>query len=101
MAKKPKPKGDRIIQHVGHNYIEKVEGNYYSGDSFQGVPPHDMAQRATKEDLQTHYQLLSEKISELRKAYILETDPATKFKLKKQIAEAEADLITLEQQLEA
>ena len=61
----------------------------------------DINQLQTKEDLQTHYQLLSEKLSVFRKDYILEHDTAAKFKLKKNIEEAEADLNTIEQRLEA
>jgi hypothetical protein len=40
------------------------------------------------------------KVSELRKAYIVETDAATRFKLKHQIEEAEAELTKIEQRLD-
>lgn len=53
-----------------------------------------------QEELQDEYNLLNEKIGRLRKAKIIETDPATCFKLEKQIEEAEGDLEQLQQQLE-
>jgi len=47
------------------------------------------------------YELLSEKLSRLRNARTLETDPAIGFRLEKQIAQAQTELSQLTQQLEA
>jgi len=52
-------------------------------------------------ELQTHYDLLSEKISTLRKADAIETDPAGKFKLKEQTKQAEAERDEIQKQMEA
>lgn len=46
------------------------------------------------------YDLLSEKINHLRKALAIETDVVTKFKLEKQIEEAETERVAIEEQLE-
>ncbi len=51
------------------------------------------------EELREHFDLLSEKISELRKAYAIETDPAITFKLKQQIDAVETDRALIERQL--
>ena len=57
-------------------------------------------QHREEEDLEAEYDLLSEKISRLRKARIIETDEATRFKLDKQIEEAEQEREKIERQLE-
>lgn len=46
------------------------------------------------------YDLLNEQVIKLRRAKIIETDPATLFKLEKQIEQAEEDLVKLEQEIE-
>ena len=50
-------------------------------------------------DHQQEYDLLSEKIHRLRMTLAIETDVAVKFKLEKQIEEAEAERNRIEQQL--
>jgi uncharacterized protein YjbI with pentapeptide repeats len=59
-----------------------------------------LEQVKTVEEAQTLYTLLSQKVGELRQAYILETATAVKFKLKHQIEENETDLRKIEQRLE-
>lgn len=54
-----------------------------------------------QQDLQEQFDLLSEKIGWLRKAFIIETDPSVKFKLEKQLEDAEAEREQLEQQLDS
>jgi hypothetical protein len=51
-------------------------------------------------ELQTHFELLSQKIPELRKAHGIETDPAIKLKLVIQIEETEKERAKTEGQLE-
>lgn len=98
-------------KHIGRDNIElsgQAQVNQIkTGDSF-----HDQAQKliqtqlpqvdhlTTKEECTAHYQLLSEKLFELRQAYIIEHDVEVKFKLKKKIEEAETDLNVIEQRLE-
>ena len=74
---------------LGQDYSERL-----------GYKVTDISQIHTREDLQNHYELLSENLSELRKKYILETDPDVKFKIKKNIEEAEANLKKIEQRVE-
>jgi hypothetical protein len=102
--------GDQIKKTAGRDYFEKVGDHTQvrAGDSFYDhaqqllqTPRPLMDQLNSKEEFQGHYQLLSEKLAELRKAYILETDTEVKFKLRKKIEEAEADLDQIEQRLEA
>jgi hypothetical protein len=50
-------------------------------------------------EIQAQFDLLSQKISRLRRAFAIETDPANKFKLEKQLEEAETEREQLEQQL--
>ena len=50
--------------------------------------------------LQKQYDVLSEKIHRLKMAHTLETDVAVTFKLEKEIEDAEAELSSIEQQLE-
>lgn len=50
-------------------------------------------------ELQKQYMLLAEKIGALRKAYVLESEASSRFKLKKQIEENEADLQEIEEKL--
>lgn len=54
-----------------------------------------------QQDLQDQFDLLSEKIGRLRKAFIIETDPSVKFKLEKQLEDAETEREQLEQQLDS
>lgn len=95
----PTKKEKRIIHHVGGNYFEKITGDVHTGDRIYGDRAQGIDALKSKEALQERYSLLSEKVNELRKAYIIENDPATKFKLKKQIEENEADLQKIEQRL--
>lgn len=94
----PVKKETRTI-HTGRDYFERIEGDVHTGDRIYSDRAQGIDALKSKEELQEHYSLLSEKISELRKAYIIENDPATKFKLKKQIEENEADLQKIEQRL--
>jgi hypothetical protein len=52
-----------------------------------------------RQELEANYDLLSEKISRLRKAWIIETDAAQKFRLENQIKEAESERTTIEMEL--
>jgi predicted S18 family serine protease len=70
MADNDKPKADRIIQHVGRDYVEHVEGDYYSGASGQAQQQINAQQLAdsltsnsSKEDVQKLLQLIREEIA--------------------------------------
>jgi archaellum component FlaC len=86
---------------TGRDYLEHIDRNAQvtTGNSGQANEVTDMNQLTTKEALQEHYQLLSEKINMLRSDRILATDTAIKFKLTHQIQEAEAMLEQIEQRL--
>jgi hypothetical protein len=88
---------------AGRDYFEKIGGHAQVTTGASGHDPDvtDIRHLKTKEALQDHYQLLSEKLADLRKAYILETDTEVKFKLKKNIETYEADLTQIEERLEA
>jgi hypothetical protein len=88
---------------TGRDYLEQIGGNAQvtTGNSGQVSEITTLDQLKTKEALQQHYQLLSEKINALRKDSILATDTEVKFKLKHQIQEAEAFLEQIEQKLDA
>lgn len=53
-----------------------------------------------QKELEGEYDLLSEKISRLKKARILETDPSTRFKLDKQLEDLENERETIEAEIE-
>lgn len=53
-----------------------------------------------QKELEAEYDLLSEKISRLKKARILETDPNTRFKLDKQLEDLENERETIEAEIE-
>jgi hypothetical protein len=55
--------------------------------------------QSRRESLQVQHRVLIEKLSELRYSYGVSADTSTKFQLKKQIEQIEADLEGLEQQL--
>lgn len=57
----------------------------------------NMMQKA--QEIHAQFDLLSQKISRLRTAIAIENDPASKFKLEKQIEEAKAECEQVEQQL--
>jgi len=54
-----------------------------------------------RDELQTQYDLLSEKIQHLRAAHAIETSAAVHFQLEKQIEQAEAERDEIEQQMDA
>jgi len=56
-----------------------------------------MIQKA--QEIQAQFEVLSQKISRLRIAIAIENDPATKFKLEKQLEETETECEQLEQKL--
>ncbi|MCU0569393.1 MAG: CHAT domain-containing protein [Oculatellaceae cyanobacterium Prado106] len=60
-------------------------------------------QRMTQEinQLQRQYDLLNEKLIRLQTAHTLETDPATRFKLEKQMEQAQAEVDRVIQKIEA
>jgi hypothetical protein len=90
--------GNVTVQQVGEDV---VGGNkVITSASGQAAEITDMNQLRTKDALEAHYALLSDKITALRKALILETDAATKFKLTHQIDAAETLLQQIEQRLE-
>jgi formylmethanofuran dehydrogenase subunit C len=93
---------DRRTIMAGRDYMDRIDGRAQvtTGASGQAAEITTIDQLHTKEALQEHYALLSEKITELRKALILENDAATRFKLKYQIDVAEALLTQIEQRLE-
>lgn len=62
------------------------------------MPKIDKRQQLT--DLNTAYENLTEKLGQLRNAHSIETNPAVKFQLKKQIEETEAELNAVEQEID-
>lgn len=88
--------------HVQHDYFEQVDGNVTTGQQPGGGPDYDRIDVAgiTRKQLEECYMRMSDKLHTLRKARLIENDPATKFKLKYQIEEAEEELKIIEQRLE-
>ncbi len=84
------------IEIKGHGHVE----NLITGASYHGVKLDENGQLTTREVLQRQYHLLNDKVSDLRKAYVAETDLATRIKLKNQIEEAEVESTQIEQRLE-
>ncbi len=101
----PGKKETRIIHHVGRDYYERIEGDVSTGTVIHGGRAQHrqtgIDALKSKEELQKRYSLLSERLSKLHKACIIENDTAAKFKLEKQIEENEADLKKIEERLEA
>lgn len=64
------------------------------------MPSPDQLQRELN-DLQAPYELLAEKLSRLRRDHAIETDTANRFKLEKQIEQAEAEQEKIKARLEA
>lgn len=77
----------------------KQEGLLRQPPTEEPLPQIDKRQRLT--ELTESYDLLSDKLSRLRKDKIIETDTAVKFKLENQIAETQAELAQIEKEIEA
>lgn len=60
----------------------------------------DTRREAKMKQLNDEWQTMHDKLSRLRKSKVIETDPATIFKLEKQIAELENDLDSVERTIE-
>jgi uncharacterized protein YjbI with pentapeptide repeats len=93
---------DKRTIHVERDYFGQIkdQAQVTTGDSGQASEITNIDQLTTPEALQAHYNLLCDKLSSLQKALILETDPATKFKLEHQIEETETFRHKVRQKLE-
>lgn len=60
-----------------------------------------MTLQQKSDELRITYDLLSEKLVRLRKAFAIENDPATKFKIEEQIKQTETERDQIEKQIEA
>jgi hypothetical protein len=85
--------GDVLIQQARHLEAGNVgagKQTLYSITGGQAADITTIAPLSSQEALSKHYHLLCDKLNSLQKVLILETDPATKFKIEHDIQEAEA-----------
>jgi formylglycine-generating enzyme required for sulfatase activity len=83
------------------NLIQKVKAEDKHHPEEKSIDESIKPKEQRRKELEEEYDLLSQKIARLKKARILETDAATRFKLDKQIEDAELDRKNIEKQLEA